>query len=58
MFTRNNEKLVGLPTTIKEFSNGVDVDLHKCAKSTLVRGELSQTSSIKLDTNATINELD
>lgn len=56
---RNDEVLIGLLTTVKEFSDdiGMDFDLEKCGEATFARGQLKQTDFIKLDTVANIKEL-
>ena len=60
LFAKNDEQLEGLLTTVKQFSNDICMDfgLDKCAKATFLRGRLAKTSSISLDPDTTIRELD
>ena len=57
---KNDQDLEGLLSTVKEFSNdtGMEFGLDKCAKAPFVRGKLQKTSSINLDIDAAIRDLD
>ena len=59
-FAKNDLDLEGLLDTVKEFSNGTGMEfgLDKCAKAFFVRGKPQKTSSINLDINTTIRDLD
>ena len=60
LFAKNDQDLEGLLNTVKEFSNGIGMEfgLDKCAKTFFVRGKLQKTSSINLDIDTTIRDLD
>ena len=60
LFAKNDQDLEGLFNTVKEFSNdiGMEFGLDKCAKASFVRGKLQKTSSINLDVNTAIRDLD
>ena len=60
LFTKNDQDLEGLLNTVKEFSNdiGMEFGLDKCAKAPFIRGKLQKTSSINLDIDTAIRDLD
>lgn len=60
LFAKNDQQLEGLLTTVKEFSNDICMEfgLDKCAKATFLKGKLSETSSLNLDVDTIIKELD
>ena len=60
LYAKNDYKLDGLLKTVKTFSDdlGMAFGLDKCAKETFVRGRLKYTSSIVLDADTKIKELD
>ena len=60
LFVKNDQDLEGLLNTVKEFSNDIDMEfgLDKCAKPSFVRGKLQKTSSINLDIDTAITDLD
>ena len=60
LFAKNLEYLEGLLNTVKEFSNdiGMEFGLDKCAKKSFVRAKLQKTSSINLDIDTAIRDLD
>ena len=60
LFSKNDQDLEGLLNTVKEFSNdiGMEFSLDKCAKASFVRGKLQKTSSINLDIDTAIRNLD
>ena len=60
LFAKNDRELEGLLTTVQQFSKDICMDfgLDKCAKATFVKGRIKKTSSISLDIDTTIRELD
>ena len=60
LFGKNDKELEGLLRIIKTFSYdvGITFALAKCAKATFIRGKLKSTSSIVLDIDTKIKELD
>ena len=46
LYGKNDGELEGLLSTVKMFSDDIDMEfgLDKCAKATLIRGELKSTS--------------
>ena len=60
LFAKNDQDLEGLLNTVKEFGNdiGMEFGLDKCAKASFVRGNLQKTSSINLDIDTAIRDLD
>ena len=60
LFAKNDVDLEGLLTTVKQFSEDICMEfgLDKCAKASFVRGRIHKKSSIVLDTETTIKELD
>ena len=52
LFAKNDQDLEDLLNTVKEFSND------KCAKASFVRGKLPKTSSINLDIDTAIRDLE
>lgn len=60
LYARNDNELEGLLQTVKCFSEdiGMKFNLDKCAKATVLRGSLQQTSSISLDPAVTIKDLE
>ena len=56
---KNDYELEGLLRTVKTFSNeiGMTFGLDNCAKATFNRGKLKSTSSIVLDVDMKIREL-
>lgn len=60
LFARNYIELEGLLKTVKYFSDdiGMEFGLDKCAKATILRGSLQQTSTISLDPGVTIKDLE
>ena len=59
-FAKNDQDLKGLLNTVKEFRNdiGMEFGLDKCGKASFVRGKLQETSSINLDKDTAIRDLD
>ena len=59
LFAKNDQDLEGLLNTVKEFSNGIGMEfgLNKCAKASFVREKLQKTSSINLDIDTAIRDL-
>ena len=59
-FAKNDQDLEGLLNTVKEFSNDICMEfgLDKFAKASFVRGKLQKTSSINLDIDTAIRDLD
>ena len=59
-YGENDYKLDELLNITKTFSDdiGMTFDLDKCVKVTFIRGKLKYTSSIVLDTDTKIKELD
>ena len=59
-YGENDYKLDGLSKIMKTFSDdiGMTFGLEKCVKVTFIRGKLKYTSSIVLDTDTKIKELD
>ena len=57
---KNDYELDRLLKTLKTYSDdiGMIFGLDKCAKATFIRGKLKYTSSIVLDTDMKIKELD
>ncbi|XP_063591903.1 uncharacterized protein LOC134768991 [Penaeus indicus] len=60
LFAKSDQDLEGLLTTVKCFSDdiGMEFGLDKCAKASFVKGTLKATSSVTLDLDTTIRELD
>ena len=60
LFAKNDQDLEGLLNKIKEFSSdiGMEFGLEKCTKASFVRGKLQKKSSINLDIDTTIRDLD
>ena len=60
LYGKNDSELEGLLRTVKTFSDdiGMTFGLDKCAKATFIRGKLKSTSSIVLDIDTKIKELD
>ena len=60
LFAKNDQDLEDLLNTVKEFSNdiGMEFRLYKCAKASFVRGKLPKTSSINLDIDTAIRDLE
>ena len=60
IYGKNDYKLDGLLKKVNTFSDdiGMTFDLDKCTKATIIRGKLKYTSSIVLDTDTKIKELD
>ena len=60
LFAKSDQDLEGLLNTVKEFSHdiGIEFGLDKCAKASFVRGKLQKTSSINLDIDTAIRDLD
>ena len=59
-YAKNDEKLEGLFHTVKMFSDDIDMEFgsDKCAKATLKRGKLKETSSIEINEATSIQEID
>ena len=59
-FAKNDQDLEVLLNAVKEFSNaiGMEFGLDKCAKVSFFRGKLQKTSSINLDIDTAIRDLD
>lgn len=57
---RNDSEQESLLKTVKCFSddNGMECGLYKCAKATILRESLQQTSSISLGSEVTIKDLE
>ena len=60
LYGKNHCELEGLLGTVKTFSDdiGMTFGLDKCDKATFIRGKLKSTSSIVLDIDTEIKELD
>ena len=60
LYGKNDYELEGLLRTVKTFHGdiGMTSGLDKCAKATFIRGKLKSTSSIVLDIDTKIKELD
>ena len=60
LFAKNDQDLEDLLNTVKEFSNdiGIEFGLDKCAKASFFRENLQKKSSINLDIDTTIRDLD
>ena len=60
LYGKNDYELDGLLKTVKTFSDdiGTTFGLDKCAKETFIRGKLKYNSSIVLDRDTKIKELD
>ena len=60
LFAKNDQDLEGMLTTVRQFSEDICMEfgLDKCAKATFHRGRIHKTSSIALDIETTIKELD
>ena len=60
LYGKNDYEVEGLLRTVKTFSYviGMTFGLDKCAKTTFIRGKLKSTSSIVLDIDMKIKELD
>ena len=60
LFAKNGKDLEGLLNIVKEFSNdiGMEFGLDKCAEAPFVTGKLKKTSSINLDIDIAIRDLD
>ena len=60
LYEKNDYELEELLRTVKTFSGdiGMTFGLDKCAKATFIRGKLKSTSSIVLDIDTKIMELD
>lgn len=59
LYTKNDDELEGLLKTVKKFINGIGMEfgIDKCAKS-FKRGKLVSTSSVDVDVNHVIQELE
>ena len=59
LYGKNDYELEGLLRTVKTFSDniGMTYGLDKCAKATSIRGKSKSTSSIVLDIDTKIKEL-
>ena len=59
-YAKNDDEQTGLLKTIKYFSDdiGMEFGLDKCAKATFRKGRLADSSSIKLDVNTIIQDLE
>ena len=57
---KNDYELHGLSKTVKSFTDdiGMTFGLKKCAKATFIREKRKHTSSIVLDTDTKVKELD
>ena len=57
---KNDDDLEGLLATVKRFSDDINMEfgLDKCAKATFKRGRLTSTTSITLNDNTKIKDLD
>ena len=60
LYGKNDYEFDGLLKTVKTSSDdiGMTFGLDKCIKATFIRGKLKYTSSIVLDTDTKIKELD
>ena len=60
LYGQNDEELEGLLSTVKIFSDDIDMelDLDKCAKPTFIRARLTSTSETRLYESTSIRELD
>ena len=60
LFAKTDQQLEGLLSTVKSFSDDICMEfgLDKCAKATFNKGRLRKSSSISLDIDTTIKQLD
>lgn len=60
LYGKNNEEAEVTLSPVKIFSDdiGMEFDLDKCAKATLIGERLTSTNEIKLDGSTSIRELD
>ena len=60
LFTKDDNDLEGLLKTVKKFSDdiGMSFGLDKCAEATFKRGKLTGTTSVQLDQNTVIKDLE
>ena len=60
LFAKDNNDLEGLLQTMKKFSDdiGMSFGLNNCAKATFKRGKLTGTTSVDLDCNTVITDLE
>ena len=60
LFAKDDDNLEGLLQTVKSFSDdiGMKFGLEKCAKATFIKGKLTNTTSIELENDTTIRELE
>ena len=60
LYGKNDDEFDGLLKTVKTFSDdlGMTFGLGRCAKTTFIRGKLKHNSSIVLDMDTKIMELD
>ena len=60
LFLKDDNNLEGLLKTVKKFSDdiGMSFGLHKCTKATFKRAKLTRTTSVVLDRNTVIKDLE
>ena len=60
LFAKDDNDLEGLLQTVKKFNNdtGMSFGLDKCAKATFKREKLTGTTSVELDRNTVIKDLE
>ena len=60
LFAKDDNDLEGLLQTVKTFSDEISMSfgLDKCAKATFKRGKLTGTTSVELDQNIVITDLE
>ena len=60
LFAKDYNDLEGLVQTVKKFSddNGISFGLVKCTKATFKRGKLTETTSVGVDRNTVIKDLE
>ena len=60
LYAKDDKELEGLLHTVKSFSDdiGMDFGLDKCAKATFIKGKLKRTTSVVIDTETVIKDLE
>ena len=60
LYAKNNKQLEGLLTTVKRFSDAIQMQfgLDKCCKASFKKEKLTKTTNIELDDKSAIQELD
>ena len=60
LYAKNDKELECLLSTVKQFSDdiGMEFGLDKCLKATFIKDKLTRTTTIELDIDTTVRELD